>query len=99
MKRKGGWRVGHASRESREGSREIAMQLGMLGKERRAEFSALTLIKDAVKEFEAEGTRTLLLEIMDSMGLTPGRPCNSCLAGGWCSRSAICTGLMKAHLA
>ena len=44
MKRKGGWRVGHASRESREGLREIAMQLGMLGKERRAEFSALTFI-------------------------------------------------------
>ena len=59
---------------------------------------ARTLIKDAIKEFEAEGTRTMMLEIMDSMGLTPGGPCNSCLAGGWCSRSAICTGLMKARL-
>ena len=59
---------------------------------------ARTLIKDAVKEFEAKGTRMLLLEIMDSMGLTPGGPCNSCLAVGWCSRSAICTGLMKALL-
>ena len=35
MKCKGGWRVGHASQE-------IAMQLGMLGKERRIKFSALT---------------------------------------------------------
>ena len=42
MKRKGGWRVGHASQESRKGSRELAMQLGMLGKERRIKFSALT---------------------------------------------------------
>ena len=44
MKCKGGWRVGHASRESREELRETAMQLGMLGKERRAKFSALTHI-------------------------------------------------------
>ena len=42
MKRKGGWRVGHASRESREGSREIVMQLEILRKKRRAKFSALT---------------------------------------------------------
>ena len=42
MKRKGGWRVGHASREGREWSREIAVQLGMLGKKRRVNFSALT---------------------------------------------------------
>ena len=41
MKCKGGWRVGHALRESREGSREIAMQLRMLGKERRTKFSSL----------------------------------------------------------
>ena len=43
MKCKGGWRVGHALQGSREGSREIAMQLGMLGKKRRMKFSALTL--------------------------------------------------------
>ena len=55
---------------------------------------ARTLIKDAVKEFEAEGTRMMLLEIMDSMSLTPGGPCNSWLGG----RSAIYTGLMKACL-
>ena len=42
MKYKGGWRVGHASQEGRKGLQEIAMQLGMLGKEKRIKFSTLT---------------------------------------------------------
>lgn len=57
-----------------------------------------TLIKDALKEFDGEGTSVMLLEVMDSMEFTPGGPYTSCLSGGWCSRSAICTGLMKACL-
>ena len=56
-----------------------------------------TLIKDVVKEFGVDEGRVMLLEVMDNMGLTPGGPCTSCLGGGWCSRSAICSALIKAH--
>ena len=50
MKCKGGWRVGHALQEGRKGSREIAMQLGMLGKKRRIKFSVLTPMAIKVHE-------------------------------------------------
>ena len=56
-----------------------------------------TLIKDVVKEFGVDEGRVMLLEIMDSMGLTPGGPCTSGLGRGWYSRSAICSGLIKAR--
>ena len=57
-----------------------------------------TLIKDLVKEVGVDEAKMMFLEVMDNMGLTPGGPCASCLSGGWCSRSAICSGLMKACL-
>ena len=67
-------------------------------KRQRLKMRSRTLIKDLVKEFGMDEGRVMLLEVMDSMGLTPGGPCASCLSGGWCSRSAICSGLMKARL-
>ena len=66
-------------------------------KRQRLKMRSRTLIKDLVKEFGMDEGRVMLLEVMDSMGLTPGGPCTSCLSGGWCSRSAICSGLMKAR--
>ena len=40
----------------------------------------------------------MVLEAMDGLQLTPGGPCNTCLNGGWCSSSSICTALIKACL-
>ena len=37
------------------------------------------------------------MEVMDSLGLTPGGSCSAHAAGGWCSNVSICTSLITAH--
>lgn len=55
-------------------------------------------IEKGLEHLGQDEVQTMWLDIMDSMGLTPGGPCTSCLAGEWCSNTSICAGLINAHL-
>ena len=55
-------------------------------------------LRDGLKDFSPDEIRVMALEAMSGLGLTPGGPCDSCLNGGWCSTSSVCTALIKACL-
>ena len=55
-------------------------------------------LRDGLKDFSADEVRMMALEAMDVLGLTPGGPSDTCLNGGWCSTSSVCTALIKACL-
>ena len=38
-------------------------------------------LRDGLKDFSADEIRVMALEAMDSLGLTPGGPCDACLNG------------------
>ena len=42
--------------------------------------------------------RVFTLEVMESLGLTPGGPWDACLNGGWCSMSSVGTAPIKSRL-
>ena len=58
----------------------------------------MSSLRDGLKDFSADEIRVMALEAMDSLGLTPGGPCDACLNGSWCSTSSVCTALIKARL-
>ena len=57
-----------------------------------------TSLRDGLKDFGADEIRTMALEAMSGLDLTPGGPCDACLNGGWCSTSSVCTALIKGRL-
>ena len=55
-------------------------------------------LRGGLKDLSADEIRVFTLEAIDSLGLTPGGPCNAFLNRGWCSISSVCAALIKSCL-